>query len=163
MTNAAQVQRRTLLLGTSAAGAALALAACTSPQPEPGITSPTTRATNSPSEPATSASPTSEAPSAETPSAAIAKLSDIPVGGSISAVLDNAPIIISQPTAGTVVAFSATCTHQGCKVAPAKKELDCPCHGSRFNSTTGEMIAGPAKTALPPVAVSVSGDEVVAG
>ena len=163
MTNAAQVQRRTLLLGTSAAGAALALAACASPEPEPGTPTPTTSATTSPSETATAESPTPEAPSAESPSAAIAKLSDIPVGGSISAELDNAPIIISQPTAGKVVAFSAICTHQGCKVAPANKELDCPCHGSRFNSTTGEVIAGPAKTALPSVAVSVSGDEVVAG
>ena len=146
MTNAAQVPRRTLMLGASAAGAALALAACSSAEPESGTTA-----------------PTAEAPTAESPSAAIATLSDIPVGGSISAVLDNAPIIISQPTAGTVVAFSAICTHQGCKVAPAKKELDCPCHGSRFNSTTGDVIAGPATTALPSVAVSVSGDEVVAG
>src|SRR4051812_46997367 len=41
----------------------------------------------------------------------LAKLSDIPEGGAIAATgSDGKPIILTQPTAGTVVALSAICT-----------------------------------------------------
>jgi len=92
----------------------------------------------------------------------IAKLADIPVGGSIIVSLDGQQVVLSQPEAGTVKAFSAVCPHQGCIVAPdAKKELNCPCHGSRFNAATGAVLAGPAMTALTSIAVTVNGSSVV--
>lgn len=76
----------------------------------------------------------------------------------------GAPIIVAQPTAGKVVAFSAVCTHQGCPVMVAKPaELDCPCHGSKFNALTGAVLNGPATKPLPSVAVKLAGDSVVAG
>lgn len=107
------------------------------------------------------AAPTSAAASG---GAALAKLSDIKVGEAIAATgADGAKIIISRPTATTVAAFSAICTHQGCAVAPAGKELDCPCHGSVFNATTGAVVNGPAPRPLPAVNVTLSGDNVVAG
>jgi Rieske Fe-S protein len=87
-------------------------------------------------------------------------LSSIPVGGAVSATLDGKPIVISQPSAGTVVAFSAVCTHQGCTVAPQGKEFDCPCHGSRFDGTTGDVLEGPARDPLPKLKAAVSGDSV---
>jgi Rieske Fe-S protein len=93
----------------------------------------------------------------------VASLADIPVGGSISATLAGAPILISQPTPGVVVAFSAICTHQGCVVKPAQEELDCPCHGSRFNPSTGEVLGGPAPLPLGKVPVTVAGDAILAG
>jgi Rieske Fe-S protein len=62
-----------------------------------------------------------------------------------------------------VVAFSAICTHQGCKVAPAGTTLNCPCHGSKYDAMTGKVLNGPAKADLAPVAVKVSGQDVVAG
>ena len=72
-------------------------------------------------------------------------------------------IIVAQPAAGQAIAFSAICTHMGCTVAPNGGELDCPCHGSRYNALTGQVIQGPAPQALPKIAVSVQNGEVVTG
>lgn len=91
----------------------------------------------------------------------VAKLSDIPVGGSVSANIGNDPVLLAQPTAGKVVCFSAICTHQGCVVSPAGKQFDCPCHGSVFDAATGKVLQGPALSPLPAVAVKVSGGSVV--
>ena len=94
----------------------------------------------------------------------LAKVADIPVGGAISAVgPDGAAIILSQPTAGTVVGLSAICTHMGCTVAPDGADLACPCHGSVFKAADGSNVSGPAKKPLPPVAVKVENGNVVAG
>jgi len=94
---------------------------------------------------------------------ALAKLADVPVGGGLVVTGPTGqPIVITQPSAGTVAAVSALCTHQGCKVLLQKKQLNCPCHGSQFD-LTGKVLVGPANTPLPPVAVKVSGADVVAG
>ncbi|MEO7016598.1 MAG: Rieske (2Fe-2S) protein [Leifsonia sp.] len=87
-------------------------------------------------------------------------LASIPVGGAVSAKLGSTPIVVAQPTKGTVVAFSAVCTHQGCTVAPAGREFDCPCHGSRFDASTGAVLGGPAQAPLPKLKATVSGDTV---
>src|SRR5688500_3570446 len=99
----------------------------------------------------------SENPSEGAPAAAsggaLAQVSDIPVGGAISAKdADGKPIILVQPEAGTVVALSAVCTHQQCTVAPEDDELRCPCHGSVFD-LTGANVSGPAPSPLPEVDV----------
>ena len=94
----------------------------------------------------------------------LAQVSDVPVGGAISAQDRNGkPIIVSQPTRGDVVAFSAICTHMGCTVAPAGSQLQCPCHGSTYDLATGENTGGPAPSPLPKVQVSVRKGEVVEG
>jgi nitrite reductase/ring-hydroxylating ferredoxin subunit len=44
-------------------------------------------------------------------------------------------------------AFADTCTHQGCSLAQGKLDgttVTCPCHGSEFDVTTGEVRRGPA-------------------
>jgi nitrite reductase/ring-hydroxylating ferredoxin subunit len=44
-------------------------------------------------------------------------------------------------------AFDDTCTHQGCSLADGKLEettVTCPCHGSQFDVTTGDVLRGPA-------------------
>ena len=96
-------------------------------------------------------------------SGAIVKLADVPVGGAVLAQAPSGAVIVAQPTAGDVVAFSAICTHQGCKVAPAGATLNCACHGSRFETATGKVLNGPAKADLEKVQVKVSGQDVVAG
>ena len=150
-TNGSGVSRRRVL-AVGAAGATVALAACSKAN--------TAATASSVAAPTDTAASSAAAPGG----AVLAKLSDIKVGGAISAKgPDGAKILIARPTQTTVAAFSAVCTHMGCTVAPAGKELDCPCHGSRYNAATGEVIGGPAPRALPPVAVKISGGNVIAG
>jgi cytochrome b6-f complex iron-sulfur subunit len=96
--------------------------------------------------------------------AALAKVDAIPVGGAIL-VKDAAgkPVILSQPTAATVVAMTAICTHLGCTVAPAGAQLVCPCHGSAYKSADGSNVSGPAPKPLAAVTVHVVNGEVLAG
>ena len=107
----------------------------------------------------------SSKPNAKQPAASgnLAKLADIEVGKCVSAQLpDGKPAIVSRPTEGTAVAFSAKCTHMGCTVAPAGSELHCPCHGSKYNALTGAVIQGPAPNPLAKIDVQVVSGEVVA-
>lgn len=55
---------------------------------------------------------------------------------------------------GGLHAVSATCTHIGCVVQFNSFERcwDCPCHGSQFG-VDGDVLAGPAKKPLRPVAL----------
>jgi len=61
---------------------------------------------------------------------------------------------------GTYYAFSNVCTHLGCDLHEGKivahKQIQCPCHGARFDVTTGEALAGPSKLdSLKTASVSV--------
>jgi Rieske Fe-S protein len=131
------VSRRTVLAASAAGAGAVALAACGS-----------------------NSNKADKAPAAA--NAPLAKLADIEVGQCVSAKLpDGKPAIVARPTSDTAVAFSAKCTHMGCTVAPAGTELHCPCHGSKYNATTGQVIQGPAPKALAKIDVKVSSGEVV--
>lgn len=135
-----QPSRRTVLIGTGAVGAA-AIAGC-------GAGS-------------RSSATTVQRVAAGTEAAAIAQLADIPVGGAVVVTDGGKPVVLSQPTAGVVKAFSALCTHKGCKVVPAGALLNCPCHNSVFNAVDGSVVKGPATTPLPTVAVKVVGAAVL--
>jgi len=97
------------------------------------------------------------------PGTVLAKVADVPVGGSISATASGKDVLIARPTASDVVAFSAVCTHMGCIVDPAGNEFHCPCHGSRYDAATGAVKSGPAPTALPAIAVHVVAGDIVSG
>lgn len=48
---------------------------------------------------------------------------------------------------GTLRGFGDLCTHQQCSLAEGDLEdtvVECPCHGSRFDITTGQAVNGPA-------------------
>lgn len=93
------------------------------------------------------------------PAAAIAKTSEVPVGGG---VIKN-DIVVTQPTAGTFVGLSATCTHAGCKVTTVSGgTINCPCHGSKFG-LDGAVVTGPAARPLAAKKVRVEGDSIVSG
>ncbi len=48
---------------------------------------------------------------------------------------------------GDLHAFDDLCTHQQCSLAEGDLDgttVECPCHGSQFDVTTGEAVNGPA-------------------
>ncbi|MDT7571255.1 MAG: hypothetical protein QOE05_1429 [Actinomycetota bacterium] len=76
----------------------------------------------------------------------------VPVGGGI--VLGN--VVVTRDAQGDVRGYSATCTHQGCKVSGVRNgRIECPCHGSAFNAGTGAVVQGPASRPLAPVPLVV--------
>jgi 3-phenylpropionate/trans-cinnamate dioxygenase ferredoxin component len=49
---------------------------------------------------------------------------------------------------GAFYAFGDTCTHMECSLAEGDLEettVICPCHGSEFDVTSGEVLAPPAR------------------
>ncbi|MGR0219338.1 QcrA and Rieske domain-containing protein [Agromyces sp. ZXT2-6] len=156
MDDARELSRRTALAlgGTGAIGGALVLAGCAAS--DDGSAASTADGSDD-----DSAAPTNGA--ADATGEDVAALADIPVGGSIDATIGGEPVLLAQPTAGEVVAYSAICTHQGCVVAAAGSKFECPCHGSVFDAATGDVEVGPALEPLGSVAVTVDGDRVVAG
>lgn len=93
-------------------------------------------------------------------SVTLTPVADVPVGGGV--ILPDAAVVVTQPESGTVKAFSAICTHQGCLVGSVENnEIICPCHGSKFSGTDGAVINGPATAPLAPAAIKVEGGNVV--
>jgi Rieske Fe-S protein len=89
---------------------------------------------------------------------ALAATSDVPVGGGVI----GAGVVITQPAGGDFRAFSSTCTHQGCTVSDVSDGIiSCPCHGSQYSAEDGSVERGPATAPLPPVAITVDGDQIV--
>lgn len=157
------LSRRQLLRGSASVGAVVAggalLAACG------GSSDATTSGTSGDSSPASGSGPADG--SSSTPASgggaaqgsALAKTSDIPVGG--GKIFDAQKVVVTQPTKGTFMAFSAICTHAGCTVSQVTGGvISCPCHGSRYSITDGSVKSGPAPSPLPAKKVDVSKGEI---
>lgn len=155
---------------TATAGTATAATATTPAAPSTtptttstAPTSPTTPPATAP-RPAPTSAPAAAAPAKPAPVAPagpppLASTSDIPVGG--GTVFASKDVVVTQPTAGTFKAFSATCTHMGCTVASVSGgTINCPCHGSRFTVATGAVANGPAARPLPARAITVQGTSI---
>ena len=65
--------------------------------------------------------------------------------------------------AGTFYAFGDTCTHMQCSLAEGDLEettVICPCHGSEFDVTSGEVLQGPARAPVGSYETRVEGDSL---
>lgn len=142
------VPRRAVLAGVGAGAGLVVLAACSS--------SPPTGTGNTDGDGGGGGGSATLAPGQ-----ALAPLTDVPVGGSVVVTVDGVPVVVAQPTDGDVRAFSAVCTHERCTVASEGAELACPCHGSRFDAATGDVLRGPARAPLAAISVAVDGAQVV--
>ena len=150
---AKQFERRQVLTAGAAGIAIAGLAACSnssgaSGQPEEELASPT----------ATSG----------TASKVVATASDVPVGSVFKFTDPNSgmPAYLLQPAAGTFIAYSSKCTHQGCVVDafPDANAFKCACHGAKYDLATGEPDETTSKsltaTALAKIALAVEGDQI---
>lgn len=118
---------------------------------------------STPSAPAASSDSPSQAAGSSTSGAAAAGIavaaSKVAVGGGF---IDEAnKIVVTQPTAGSYKAFSAICTHEGCPVDKVEDgKIECPCHGSAFDASTGKVVQGPAKDPLAAKTATLNGDTI---
>ena len=153
MEESTALTRRAVLTGGCGAACAVALTACAGYGPGGPAAAPAPAPAAPPN--AAGAPP---APAGGSP--ALVSTADVPVGGGV--VLATQGLVVTQPTAGTFKAFSATCTHQGCTVNEvAGGTINCPCHGSKFAVADGTPKAGPAKKPLPAKAVAVQGSSII--
>ncbi|WP_418956400.1 Rieske (2Fe-2S) protein [Streptomyces tritici] len=132
--------RRTVLKGAALAGAAgLGVAACSTESKLGHAQTPT---------------PTAPVP--------LGAASAVPVGG--AKLYREQRLLVHCPAEGQYKAFSAQCTHAGCVLDKIEQnEGNCPCHGSRFDVTTGKALKGPATVPLPAVPVKVVDGKLIAG
>jgi Rieske Fe-S protein len=154
------LSRRAVVAGVGGVAAAGLLTACGggSTATAPGTPAAAAPAA-APSEPA--AEPPAAGDSAASSSGtALASTSEVPVGG--GKIFADKDVVVTQPTSGEFKAFSATCTHQGCKVKSVTDgQIVCPCHKSHFAVADGSVTSGPAKRPLPAKTISVDGVSIV--
>ena len=65
---------------------------------------------------------------------------------------------------GQLHAFDDTCTHRACSLATGKLDgttVTCPCHGSQFDVTTGEVLRGPAQQPVRSRLVQIEGESLL--
>jgi Rieske Fe-S protein len=149
------LNRRTVLAGAGAVGVTVVASACSTYGDSSSSGGDAAPASSAPAAaPTTGAAATDAAPVVD----ALAKVADIPVGG--GKIFEAEGVVVTQPEAGTIKAFSNVCTHQGCKVNKVATTIDCPCHGSKFSVTDGSPTAGPAKKPLAEKQVTVNGDSI---
>ena len=137
-TGAVRTSRRVVFSGLGALGVAVALAGCAGSDDEGGAGEASVEAGTE-----------------------LAGTADVPLGGGV--VLPDRKVVLTQPSEGEFVAFTAVCTHQQLTVTSvADGEIKCANHGSSFSAETGEVLGGPAPSALAEVAIRVEGEKILA-
>ena len=88
------------------------------------------------------------------------QLSDKPVVNTINAAKLGTGIyffdqFIVVKSNGPLKVLSNRCTHAGCRInQEISGQLVCPCHGSRYDSSTGKVLQGPARLPLSTIPFS---------
>jgi len=94
----------------------------------------------------------------------VASTKDLTQGKMMGTEAGGEQILIANVD-GKYYAVGDKCTHRGCKLSGGSLEEDgvvkCPCHGSKFNVKTGEVVKGPAKTPEPAFKLKVEKDQIL--
>ncbi len=172
------LDRRTLVLGGTAvaasavigavaAGAAAGLGRAVGGAKSPGTAStpalsPTATTSGAGTTSTTAPAAVTTTTGAKAAGTPIGLASQVPVGGAAT-FQDPAtgdPGLVLQLTKDQFVAYDAVCPHAGCTVGYSQgaKLIVCPCHGSEFDPTNGDVVSPPASRGLTPINVAVSAD-----
>jgi len=92
----------------------------------------------------------------------VGQLNDFPVGSMKKVVVGDEDVLVANVD-GNVYAITDTCTHRGCSLSEGileGNEVTCPCHGGRFDVTTGKVIRSPPKNDEASLEVQVRGSDV---
>jgi nitrite reductase/ring-hydroxylating ferredoxin subunit len=84
--------------------------------------------------------------------------------GKMKLVEANGTPVLLANIASEYYAIGNKCTHRSCKLSSGKLEgeiVKCPCHGSKFNVKTGEVVHGPATKPEPKYTVKVEKDQIL--
>ena len=90
------------------------------------------------------------------------KASDLAPGEMAVVDLAGTPVTVAN-AGGDFYAFDDLCTHRQCSLSQGEIQgmtVLCPCHGSKFNLATGNVIEGPATEALKTYNVQPEGDDL---
>ena len=93
----------------------------------------------------------------------VALKEEVPAGKMKLVEANGTPILLFN-IAGEYFAIGNKCTHRGCKLSSGTLEgeiVKCPCHGSKFNVKTGEVIHVPAARPEPKFTVKVEKDQIL--
>lgn len=113
----------------------------------------TTTPTTTPTTATSTTNPPSTTTTAPKPAGTLIGASDeVPENSSAVFTIpsNNDPGIVIHTPSGPFVAYNAVCPHMGCTVgySSATEIIVCPCHGSEFQLSNGDVIQGPATRGL---------------
>jgi len=92
----------------------------------------------------------------------VAKTSDIQEGQIRTFAVGSKKIAVAH-VGKAFFAVDDTCTHLQCSLGGgtvSNGEVECPCHGARFDLATGEVRALPAPISIQAYKVKVGGEEL---
>lgn len=84
--------------------------------------------------------------------------------GEITAVSVGDRMLAIANVGGNLHAFDDVCTHKQCSLAEGELDglvIQCPCHGSQFDITSGEVVNGPATEPIDVFEVREEGGELL--
>jgi nitrite reductase/ring-hydroxylating ferredoxin subunit len=104
-------------------------------------------------------SPTDRVPQPETGAnfVTVGRSDDVPEGEMRMFEVGARRVAVAN-VGGSLFAFGDVCKHRGCPLHQGRLEgttVTCPCHGSRFDVTTGEVLSGPAREPEPVFETSI--------
>ncbi|HZD59869.1 MAG TPA: Rieske (2Fe-2S) protein [Anaerolineae bacterium] len=93
----------------------------------------------------------------------VAEVGDI-APGEMTSVKVSGQLTLLANVGGAYYAIHGICTHLGCTLSNGRLNgniVTCPCHGSRFDVTTGEVVHGPAQKPELSYSVTVEDNDIL--